>query len=134
MAASNALLSFAVITCMFATIYKLLPDVKIAWGNVWIGAAVTALLFTLGKLIIGLYLGGRAVVSVYGATGGAHRPPALGLLLGADHLPRGRVHEGLLETARGAAERDRRPVGGREDVEGEALATLVVNKLRRRGG
>jgi membrane protein len=69
MATGNALLSFAVITCMFATIYKLLPDVKIGWGNVWTGAAVTALLFTLGKLLIGLYLGGRAVVSVYGATG-----------------------------------------------------------------
>ncbi len=69
MGTANALLSLAVITCMFATIYKLLPDVTIAWGDVWIGAAVTALLFTLGKLAIGLYLGRRAVVSVYGAAG-----------------------------------------------------------------
>jgi len=65
----NALLSFAVITCMFAMIYKLLPDVEVAWRNVWIGAAVTALLFTIGKSLIGLYLGGIAVASVYGAAG-----------------------------------------------------------------
>jgi membrane protein len=65
----NALLSFTVITCLFAMIYKLLPDVKVAWRVVWIGAAVTALLFTIGKLLIGLYLGGSAVASVYGAAG-----------------------------------------------------------------
>ena len=69
LAAGNALLAFAIITCMFATIYKLLPEVRIAWGNVWIGAAVTALLFTLGKFLIGLYLGRSAVASVYGAAG-----------------------------------------------------------------
>ena len=69
MGTANALLSLAVITCMFATIYKLLPDVTIAWGDVWIGAAVTALLFTLGKSLIGLYLGRSAVASVYGAAG-----------------------------------------------------------------
>ena len=69
METGNALLSFAVITCMFAMIYKLLPDVKVAWRDVWIGAAVTALLFTLGKSLIGLYLGRSAVASVYGAAG-----------------------------------------------------------------
>ena len=69
METGNALLSFAVITCMFAMIYKLLPDVTVAWRNVWIGAAVTALLFTIGKLLIGLYLGGSAAASVYGAAG-----------------------------------------------------------------
>jgi membrane protein len=67
--AGNAVLSFVVITCMFAMIYKLLPDVKVAWRNVWTGAAVTALLFTLGKSLIGLYLGRSAVASVYGAAG-----------------------------------------------------------------
>src|SRR5205085_3128018 len=67
--AGNAVLSFAIITCMFATIYKLLPDVRIAWGNVAVGAAVTALLFTLGKTLFGLYLGRTAVASVYGAAG-----------------------------------------------------------------
>lgn len=69
MEATNAVLSFVVITFMFAVIYKLLPDVKIAWRSVWTGAAVTAVLFTLGKTLIGLYLGRSTVASVYGAAG-----------------------------------------------------------------
>ena len=69
MEATNALLSFVIITFMFAVIYKLLPDVKLAWRNVWTGAAVTAVLFTLGKTLIGLYLGRSTVGSVYGAAG-----------------------------------------------------------------
>jgi membrane protein len=69
METTNALLSFVVITFMFAVIYKLLPDVKIAWRNVWTGAAVTAVLFTIGKTLIGLYLGRSTVASVYGAAG-----------------------------------------------------------------
>jgi membrane protein len=69
METTNALLSFVIITFMFAVIYKLLPDVKIAWGSVWTGAAVTAVLFTIGKTLIGLYLGRSTVASVYGAAG-----------------------------------------------------------------
>jgi membrane protein len=69
METANALLSFVTITVMFAVIYKLLPDVKITWQNVWVGAAVTALLFTIGKSLIGLYLGRSTVASVYGAAG-----------------------------------------------------------------
>ena len=69
METTNALLSFVVITFMFAVIYKLLPDVTIAWRNVWTGAAVTAVLFTIGKTLIGLYLGRSSVASVYGAAG-----------------------------------------------------------------
>jgi membrane protein len=69
METANALLSFVVITFMFAVIYKLLPDVRIAWRNVWTGAAVTAVLFTIGKSLIGLYLGRSTVASVYGAAG-----------------------------------------------------------------
>jgi len=69
METTNALLSFVVITFMFAVIYKLLPDVMIAWQNVWTGAAVTAVLFTIGKTLIGLYLGRSSVASVYGAAG-----------------------------------------------------------------
>jgi len=69
METANALLSFVIITFMFAVIYKLLPDVKIAWRNVWTGAAVTAVLFTIGKSLIGLYLGRSTVASVYGAAG-----------------------------------------------------------------
>ena len=69
METANALLSFVIITLMFAVIYKLLPDVKITWQDVWVGAAVTALLFTIGKSLIGLYLGRSTVASVYGAAG-----------------------------------------------------------------
>jgi membrane protein len=69
METANALLSFVTITLMFAVIYKLLPNVRITWRNVWVGAAVTALLFTIGKSLIGLYLGRSTVASVYGAAG-----------------------------------------------------------------
>jgi membrane protein len=69
METANALLSFVIITLMFGLIYKLLPDVKMAWRNVWPGAAVAALLFTIGKSLIGLYLGRSTVASVYGAAG-----------------------------------------------------------------
>lgn len=65
----NLLVSFAVITLLFAMLYKVLPDVEIAWGDVWIGAAMTALLFTVGQFLIGLYLGRTAVASTYGAAG-----------------------------------------------------------------
>jgi membrane protein len=65
----NFVLSFAVITFLFAMIYKLLPDARIAWTDVWIGAVVTALLFTIGKFAIGLYLGKSSVASAYGAAG-----------------------------------------------------------------
>jgi membrane protein len=61
--------SFALITLLFAMIYKVLPDVEIAWRDVWIGAAVTALLFTIGKFLIGLYLAHSTVASTYGAAG-----------------------------------------------------------------
>jgi membrane protein len=61
--------SFVLVTLLFAMIFKVLPDVEIAWRDVWIGAAVTALLFTLGKLLIGLYLGKSGVASTYGAAG-----------------------------------------------------------------
>ncbi len=66
---SNQLLSFFIITLLFAMMYKVLPDVTIKWRDVGLGAAVTALLFTLGKFLIGLYLGRSAVASAYGAAG-----------------------------------------------------------------
>jgi membrane protein len=65
----NFVISFAVITGSFALIFKLLPDVKVTWRDVWLGAAVTSLFFTIGKLLIGLYLGKSAVASAYGAAG-----------------------------------------------------------------
>jgi membrane protein len=65
----NAILSLAIITLLFATIFKFLPDVKIPWHDVWIGALITAALFTAGKEILGLYLGKSGVASSYGAAG-----------------------------------------------------------------
>lgn len=67
--ALNFVVSLAVITVLFAMIFRFLPDVKIAWRDVWFGASVTALLFTIGKTLIGLYLGNSSVASVYGAAG-----------------------------------------------------------------
>jgi membrane protein len=61
--------SFAVVTALFALIFKFLPDTPIAWRDVGVGAALTALLFTAGKLLIGLYLGKSSVASTYGAAG-----------------------------------------------------------------
>jgi membrane protein len=65
----NFLVSQGVITLLFAMIFKLLPDVKIKWDDVWVGAFVTALLFNLGKFLIGYYLGRSSMVSIYGAAG-----------------------------------------------------------------
>jgi membrane protein len=65
----NFALSFAVTTFLFALIFKVLPDVRIRWRDVWIGAAVTALLFSVGRFLIGLYLGRSSVSSAYGAAG-----------------------------------------------------------------
>ncbi|HEX9941950.1 MAG TPA: YihY/virulence factor BrkB family protein [Thermoanaerobaculia bacterium] len=62
-------LSFALVTLLLAMIFKVLPDVEIAWRDVWIGAVATALLFTIGKFLIGLYIGESAVASTYGAAG-----------------------------------------------------------------
>ena len=61
--------SFAITTILFAAIFKILPDVYIAWRNVWLGAAVTAVLFAIGKIAIGLYLGRSSFASAYGAAG-----------------------------------------------------------------
>jgi membrane protein len=63
------LLSLFVVTLLFAAIYKVLPDVKVPWRNLWVGAGVTALLFNFGKYLIGLYLGSSGVGSTYGAAG-----------------------------------------------------------------
>lgn len=65
----NLVISIAVITILFAMIYKYLPDVEIPWRYVWLGAFVTAILFSLGKMLIGLYLGNSAVASSFGAAG-----------------------------------------------------------------
>jgi len=65
----NFVVSLAVITALFALMYKILPRVKIAWHDVLVGSLVTAILFTIGKLLVGLYLGKSSVVSGFGAAG-----------------------------------------------------------------
>lgn len=65
----NFVVSFGVVTLLFALIFKIIPDAEIAWNDVWVGAVATALLFTIGKWGIGLYLGNSAPSSTYGAAG-----------------------------------------------------------------
>lgn len=65
----NVVVSLGVITVLFAMIYRFLPDVRLAWRDVWTGAFVTAILFTIGKYLIGLYLGRSSIASSYGAAG-----------------------------------------------------------------
>ena len=69
LATTASLVSFGVIACMFAIIYKTLPDAPLSWHDVWIGAVFTAGLFSLGKHLIGLYLGNSGVASGFGAAG-----------------------------------------------------------------
>lgn len=65
----NLAVTFALVTVIFAMIYKIVPRVRIGWRDVWIGAAVTALLFAIGKSLIGLYLGRSSFASGFGAAG-----------------------------------------------------------------
>ncbi|MCL4370054.1 MAG: YihY/virulence factor BrkB family protein [Chloroflexi bacterium] len=67
--AAELVLSFAVITLVIGAVFRLLPDTTVAWSDVWIGAAITALLFTAGKLGLSFYLGREGVTSAYGAAG-----------------------------------------------------------------
>ncbi len=65
----NFVMAFCITTLLFALIFKYVPDVIISWGDVWFGAVVTALLFSIGKFVIGLYLGNSSFGSSYGAAG-----------------------------------------------------------------
>lgn len=65
--ALNLLVSVIVITGLFAMMFKVLPDARVAWSDVWIGSLMTAVLFTIGKFAIGLYLGKSDIGSAYGS-------------------------------------------------------------------
>ncbi len=67
----NMVVSFGFTSLLFAAIYKILPDVKLNWKDVWRGGIITALFFTVGKMLIGLYIGKSGVGSTYGAAGSA---------------------------------------------------------------
>jgi membrane protein len=66
---ADAVVSLVVITLLFAMIFRFLPDVRVAWRDVWLGATLTAVLFIAGKFAIGLYLGSTGAASAYGAVG-----------------------------------------------------------------
>ena len=66
---TNIAVSLVITTLLFAMIYKLMPSVKIAWRDVWVGSAVTAILFEVGKLLIGLYIGKSGVTESFAAAG-----------------------------------------------------------------
>jgi membrane protein len=65
----NLLVGFALTMIVFAMIYKLMPRVRVHWHDVWFGALVTSVLFTVGKLLIGLYIGKSGIASAFGAAG-----------------------------------------------------------------
>jgi membrane protein len=69
LATASSIVSFCVIASMFAIIYKVMPDAPLSWRDVWTGAAFTAVLFSMGKYAIGLYLGNSDVASSFGAAG-----------------------------------------------------------------
>ena len=66
---SGSLVSFVAVTFIFAMMFKWLPDAQVDWRDVWLGAAITAAVFELGKLLIGIYIGRQAFDSTYGAAG-----------------------------------------------------------------
>jgi membrane protein len=67
--AGDIFVSLLILTLIFAVLYKFLPDVHISWRDVWVGAVVTAILFTVGKIILGSYIGRSSISSAYGAAG-----------------------------------------------------------------
>jgi membrane protein len=64
---ARLLVSFAVVTVLFAMMFKWLPDISVAWRDVWLGAFITALFFEVGKAAIGFYIGKQGLESTYGA-------------------------------------------------------------------
>jgi hypothetical protein len=105
--------SFLFVTVAFAMIYKLMPSVRVHWRDVGVGAVVTALLFTIGKTLIGMYIGRSGVASVFGAAASLVADAGLGVLVGADLPVRRRVHLGLRAPRRIAARPRGSPAGAR---------------------
>jgi membrane protein len=121
----NLIVGFGLTTAVFAMIYKMMPRVKVQWHDVWLGAIVTSLLFTIGKFLIGLYIGKSGVASGFGAAGSLIVVfiwvyySAQIFLLGAEFtwvyaktLGSLRSEEGIAEVAQAAAKVEARP----EDV------------------
>src|SRR5438477_11712851 len=90
----NSTISLVLISALFAAIYKILPDKPIAWRDVAVGSVITAILFTIGKSLIGLYIGSSGVASSYGAAGallillyGSTTPPRFSCLVPNTRAP-----------------------------------------------
>jgi membrane protein len=66
---ANLALSFGIVMLLFAMIYRFLPDIRLEWRDVWVGAFITSVLFTIGKFALGLYLGRSGIADAYGAAG-----------------------------------------------------------------
>jgi membrane protein len=90
----NTVVSLAIFTVLFMAIYKVLPDTGIPWRNLALGAFVTAVLFAVGKSLIGIYLGRAAPSSTLWRGRSADRFDVLGVLLRTDFSLRRRTHEG----------------------------------------
>ena len=101
-------ISIGLVALLMATLFVLLPDVRIAWRDVWVGSLVTSLLFHLGKLLIGLYLGKAGVGSPFGAAGIAGGAAGLDLLHLAGVPAGGGVHPRLHPALRPAGAAARR--------------------------
>jgi len=91
--AAGFLTSFAVISVLFAMIFKWLPDTPIAWRDVWLGAILTAALFEVGKFLIGLYIGKQGLESTYGAAASIVVVLIWGVLHGPARADGGRIHQ-----------------------------------------
>lgn len=65
----NYVFSFVILTCLFAAMFKVLPDAKVEWANVWVGAVTTSVLFLVGKMAIAFYVGSKGMEDTYGAAG-----------------------------------------------------------------
>ena len=136
----HSAIAIGVITVLFAMMFKYLPDVKIAWRDVWIGAAVTAVLFTIGKFGLGLYLGRESATSIYGAAGSIVALllwvyySAMILFFGAEFTQvYAKAHNRSLVTARRRAHHRRRPRASRVCPRSAARsrASRMVNRSRR---
>ena len=92
---ANSVLTLALITALFAFLFKVLPDVRLKWADAAAGAVFTSLLFTAGKLLLGIYLGKAGFADSYGAPRLPDRLPGLGVLFGAGVLPGRRIHPRL---------------------------------------
>jgi membrane protein len=132
----NFIVSLAMLTIIFAAVYKILPEVRIAWSDVWVGALFTAFLFSVGKTLIGMYLGTATVGSAYGAAGslvvlllwiyysaqifffGAEFTQAYAHRFGSKIVPRAIIRQEILDRSE-ALRRQQQPVTVRSPEAGE---------------